>query len=425
MPATVIVGAQWGDEGKGKITDILAEGAAAVVRYQGGSNAGHTVVVDGDEFRLHLIPSGILHASTLCIMAAGTIIDPICMMEEIQGLRERGVSCDNLRVSPCAHVIMPYHCLLDGLQEEALGRGKIGTTRRGIGPTYTDKTARMPRSIRMADLLDGDRLRALVEAQLAYKNVIIEQLYGHEPMSTDAVLAEIAPALDVIRPHIAEVRGPIREALGAGRQVILEGAQGTFLDLDYGTYPFVTSSHPVAGGACLGTGVGPTEIDAVIAVAKAYTTRVGAGAFPTELEDEVGNGLRERGSEFGTTTGRPRRCGWLDGVALRTSAELNGATAIAITKLDVLDGLDTVRIAVAYEIDGERHERMPENLDNLERARPVYDELPGWHQPIAGVRRLEELPTEARAYVARMEELAGCPVWGVSVGPSRAQTVLS
>lgn len=276
----------------------------------------------------------------------------------------------------------------------------------------------------MADLLDDARLRELVDAQLAYKNIIIERVYGHEPMSTDAVLAELAPALEVVRPHIADVRAPIRTALASGGQVILEGAQGTFLDLDYGTYPFVTSSHPVAGGACLGTGVGPTEIDAVIAVAKAYTTRVGAGAFPTELEDEVGNGLRERGSEFGTTTGRPRRCGWLDGVALRTSAELNGATAIAITKLDVLDGLDTVRIAVAYDIDGERHERMPENLDGLKRARPIYEELPGWQQSIGSARSLAELPAEARAYVARMEELAGCAAWGVSVGPSRAQTVV-
>lgn len=424
MPATVIVGAQWGDEGKGKITDILAEGAAAVVRYQGGSNAGHTVVVNGDEFKLHLIPSGILHADTLCIMAAGTIIDPVCMMEEIEGLRERGVSCDNLRVSACAHVIMPYHRLLDGLQEEALGRGSIGTTRRGIGPTYTDKTARMPRGIRMADLLDDGRLRELVDAQLAHKNVIIEQVYGHRPLTTDEVLAEIGPALEVVRPHIADVRAPIREALASGGLVVFEGAQGTFLDLDYGTYPFVTSSHPVAGGACLGTGVGPTEIDTVIAVVKAYTTRVGAGAFPTELHDEVGNGLRERGSEFGTTTGRPRRCGWLDGVALRTSAELNGATAIAITKLDVLDGLDTVRIAVAYDINGERYERMPENLDALDSARPIYEELPGWQDSIAGARSLSDLPPEARAYVARMEELAGCSVWGVSVGPSRAQTVI-
>ncbi len=423
MPATVVVGAQWGDEGKGKITDILAEGAAAVVRYQGGSNAGHTVVVNGDEFKLHLIPSGILHEQTLCIMAAGTIIDPICLRDEIQGLRERGVTCSNLRVSVNAHVIMPYHLLLDGLQEDARGRGSIGTTRRGIGPTYTDKTARKPRSIRMADLLDEARLRTLIGEQLAHKNLIIEQAYGHRPLEPDAVFDEIAPALEVVRPYIADVRGTIREAMDGGGEVIFEGAQGTFLDLDYGTYPYVTSSHPVAGGACLGTGVGPTEIDAVVAVVKAYTTRVGSGAFPTELTDEVGDGLRERGSEYGTTTGRPRRCGWLDGVALRTAADLNGATAIAITKLDVLDGLDTVRIAVAYEIDGERVERMPENLDALSGARPVFDDMPGWQQSLSDTRTPEELPEEARAYVARMAEIANCPIWGVSVGPSRDQRV--
>ncbi len=424
MPATVIVGAQWGDEGKGKITDILAERSAAVVRYQGGSNAGHTVVVNGDEFKLHLIPSGILHEDTTCIMAAGTIIDPICLRDEVEGLRERGVSCSNLLVSECAHVIMPYHRLLDGLQEEARGRASIGTTRRGIGPTYADKTARMPRSIRMADLMDDDVLRGLIAEQLAHKNIIIEHCYGHEPLDVDAVFAEIEPSLPVVRPLVADVRRPVREALASDGMVLLEGAQGTFLDLDYGTYPYVTSSHPVAGGACLGTGIGPTEINAVVAVVKAYTTRVGAGAFPTELEDEVGNGLRERGSEYGTTTGRPRRCGWLDGVALRTAAELNGATAIAITKLDVLDGLETVKIAVAYDIGGEHYERMPENLDALAEAEPIYEELPGWQESISGARTLADLPEQARAYVERMEELAGCPAWGVSVGPSREQTVL-
>lgn len=422
MAARVVVGAQWGDEGKGKITDILAEGAAAVVRYQGGSNAGHTVVVDGDEFKLHLIPSGILHEETLCIMASGTIIDPVCMKEEIDGLRERGVSCNNLRVSVNAHVIMPYHRLLDGLQEQARGSRSIGTTRRGIGPTYTDKTARMPRSIRMVDLLDEGRLRELIAQHVAQKNVLVTELYGEEPIDADEVYEEIEPTLDTVRPHIADVRGAIRRAMAAG-DVVFEGAQGTFLDLDYGTYPYVTSSHPVAGGACLGTGVGPTEIDEVIAVVKAYTTRVGAGDFPTELDDEVGERLRRSGAEFGTTTGRPRRCGWLDGVALRTASELNGATSIAITKLDVLDEEETVRIAVAYEIDGERHERMPENLDMLGSAVPVYEEMPGWRQSLRDVTSLSEMPGEARRYVERMAELAGCEIWGVSVGPARDHTI--
>lgn len=423
MPATVVVGAQWGDEGKGKITDILADGAAAVVRYQGGSNAGHTVVVDGEEFKLHLIPSGILREETLCIMAAGTIIDPICMRDEIVGMRERGVSCNNLLASVNAHVIMPYHRVLDGLQEQSRGDASIGTTKRGIGPTYTDKTARMPRSIRMGDLLDEDLLRELIEAQLADKNVIIEHLYGAEPLDPGEMFDEIADSLETVRPHIADVREDIRGAMERGN-VILEGAQGTFLDLDYGTYPYVTSSHPVAGGACLGTGVGPTEIDAVIAVVKAYTTRVGSGAFPTELEGKVGERLRDRGAEYGTTTGRPRRCGWLDGVALRTASELNGATGIAITKLDVLDEEETVKIAVAYEIGGERYRRMPENLDRIAEATPVFEEMPGWRQPLTELSSLEEMPAEARAYVDRMAELANCDIWGVSVGPARAQTMI-
>ncbi len=423
MPARVVIGAQWGDEGKGKITDILAEGATAVVRYQGGNNAGHTVVVNDEEFKLHLIPSGILHEQTLCIMAAGTIIDPIGLREEIEGLRERGTSCSNLRISVNAHVIMPYHRLLDGLQEQARGNSSIGTTKRGIGPTYTDKTARMPLSIRMADLLDDDRLRELIEAQLATKNIIIEHLYGAEPIDPGDVFEEIADSLDTIRPHIADVRDDIRGAMERGT-VVLEGAQGTFLDLDYGTYPYVTSSHPVSGGACLGTGVGPTEIDEVYAAVKAYTTRVGAGAFPTELEDESGDRLRERGAEYGTTTGRPRRCGWLDGVALRTASEINGATGIAITKLDVLDEEETIKIAVAYEIDGERYERMPENLDILGRVTPIYEEMPGWCKPLTEVSSIEEMPSEARDYVARMAELAGCDIWGISVGPARAQTVI-
>jgi adenylosuccinate synthase len=423
MAARVIVGAQWGDEGKGKITDIMAEGATAVARYQGGNNAGHTVVVNGEEFKLHLIPSGILHADTTCIMASGTIIDPNCLKDEIEGLRARGITCENLHVSVNAHVIMPYHQLLDGLQEQSRGKKSIGTTRRGIGPTYTDKTARMPRSIRMADLLDDDHLRAMIEDQLAQKNVLLRELYGEEPLDPAEVYDQIAPALEVVRPFITDVRGEIRDALENG-DLVLEGAQGTFLDLDYGTYPYVTSSHPVAGGACLGTGVGPTEIDEVIAIVKAYTTRVGAGDFPTELEDAVGERLRERGQEFGTTTGRPRRCGWLDGVALRTAAELNGATGIAVTKLDVLDEEETVKIATAYEIDGTRYERMPENLDMLGKVTPIYEEMPGWQTSLCEMTSLDEMPDEARGYIDRMADLAGCEIWGVSVGPARDQTII-
>ncbi len=309
MPCTVVVGAQWGDEGKGKITDLLAEQADVVIRYQGGSNAGHTVVVNGNTFKLHLIPSGILHDHVLSLMGDGTVIDPKCLAEEYQGLRERGVSCQGLRISGNAHVIMPYHIALDRFQEESRGKGVIGTTLRGIGPVYTDKAARMPQPVRMWDLLDKDVLRQRVAGQLAEKNKIIAALYGAEPLAVDAVVDEVWQYVPVFGDYITDIRPIVFEQMDRGARIVMEGAQGTFLDLDYGTYPFVTSSHPVSGGACLGSGVGPTAVDDVIIVNKAYMTRVGAGAFPTELDNETGQLIRERGKEYGTTTGRPRRCG--------------------------------------------------------------------------------------------------------------------
>jgi len=424
MSVKVVVGAQWGDEGKGKVTDLLAEQADVVVRYQGGNNAGHTVVVGGDEYRLHLIPSGILHSDTLCLMADGTVIDPECLAGEIEGLQARGVSCDNLRVSGNAHVIMPYHRLLDELQETARGAASIGTTRRGIGPVYTDKTARKPLPVRMWDLLDKDTLRARVEGQLAEKNLILQAVYDAEPLAVEAVLEGIWQHTATLSDYICDTRALLYAKIAAGADLILEGAQGTFLDLDYGTYPFVTSSHPVAGGACLGTGIGPTMIDSVVIVTKAYSTRVGAGPFPTELSDETGDLIRDRGQEYGTTTGRPRRCGWLDGVALRTSARINGATTIALMLLDVLDAFDTVNLCTAYEIDGDSYSMMPANVELLSRAEPVFEQLPGWGCALGGITAYADLPQATRDYISRIEAVADIPVGLISLGPSREQTII-
>jgi len=424
MSIKVVVGAQWGDEGKGKVTDILAQDADVVVRYQGGSNAGHTVVVGAEQFKLHLIPSGILREEALSIMADGTVIDPQSLVDEVAGLQARGVSCDNLRISGCAHVIMPYHQLLDGLAEDARGKGGIGTTRKGIGPAYTDKTARMPRPVRMWDILHRDTLRQRIQEQLAHKNVILRELYGHPEMDTEDVLQQVWPAAEKLQPYIADTRALLFDKQTNGANIVFEGAQGTFLDLDYGTFPFVTSSHPVAGSACLGTGVGPTRIDDVYMIAKAYTTRVGAGPFPTEDTGRQGDLIRERGQEYGTTTGRPRRCGWLDLVVLRTSALINGATGIALTLFDVLDVFDELPVCVAYEVDGKRLEVVPSDMALLERAEPVYEDMPGWSQDTTCCATYAALPQAAKAYVSRIEQFTGVPVKMVGVGPGREQTII-
>jgi len=423
MPVTAIVGAQWGDEGKGKITDLVAADASFVIRYQGGTNAGHTVKVGDGLFKLHLIPSGILRPEVTCMMADGTLIDPISLVEEVSGLRERGVPCDNLVISGNAHVIMPYHRLLDGLAEDA-SSNRIGTTRRGIGPAYVDKTARSPRGIRMWDLLDEEVLRERVAAQLEVKNKIIQALYGAGPLSLDEVLDPVLETLPTVKPLIGDIRPLVREALATDAEVLLEGAQGTYLDLDYGTYPFVTSSHPVSGGGCLGTGVPPTAVTRVVMVAKAYTTRVGRGAFPTELTDKIAETLRERGSEYGTTTGRPRRCGWFDAPLVRGSAQVNGATELAITKLDVLDTLDPIRICVGYRLDGQVLDYPPGNLDRLGEVEPVYEDLPGWKQPISDARSYDDLPDNTRRYLERIEELVGVRISVVSVGAERSETIV-
>ena len=423
MAVTVIVGAQWGDEGKGKLTDLLAAGADVVVRYQGGNNAGHTVVVDQEEYKLHLIPSGILYPESLCIMGDGTVIDPECLAQEYDGLTRRGISCDNLRISGNAHVIMPYHRLLDALQEDARGAASIGTTRRGIGPAYTDKTARDPIPVRMWDLLDKRLLRRRVEGQLAEKNTLLRTLYDAEPLEVEPIVEEVWGYAQGVAKHVCDTRALLFERIAAGDDIVMEGAQGTFLDLDYGTYPFVTSSHPVAGGACLGTGLGPTAIDSVLLVTKTYTTRVGSGPFPTEQDNEIGNLIRERGREYGTTTGRPRRCGWLDGVALKTAVRINGATSLGLTLLDVLDGLETVNVCTAYEIDGHRHIVVPSDASRLSEATPIYREMPGWCCDTTQVRKYEDLPQAARDYVSLLEEIAGVPASIVSVGPGREQTI--
>ena len=410
MSVKVVVGAQWGDEGKGKITDILAQDADVVVRYQGGSNAGHTVVVEGQEFKLHLIPSGILCEGTLSLMGDGTVIDVDGLLSEIKGLQDRGISCNNLKISGCAHAIMPYHKLQDALEEESRGGKSIGTTRKGIGPAYTDKTARMPQPVRMYDMLCPIRLRERITGQLAVKNIMFQQLYGHAPLTVDEVFDEVWPSAQQVQSYVADTRALLWEQLAAGKRVVLEGAQGTFLDLDYGTYPFVTSSHPVAGGACLGTGIGPTAIDQVYIIAKAYTTRVGAGSFPTENEGDEGCLIRERGHEYGTTTGRPRRCGWLDLVVLKTSAAINSATGIALTLLDVLDVFETLPVCVGYEVDGKVYDMVPSDVEMLDRVTPIYKELPGWKTPIDHCTSYDQLPAEAQQYVEKIERTTGVPV---------------
>jgi adenylosuccinate synthase len=423
MSNTVVVGLQWGDEGKGKVTDLLAERADVVVRYQGGNNAGHTVVVGGQTLKLHLIPSGVLHPGVLCLMGDGMVVDPLVLVREIDDLEANGVSTQELRISGNAHVIMPYHIRMDEAQERARGAAKIGTTQRGIGPAYCDKTARLPHSIRVWDLLDRERLIERSQAQLDLKNRCFEHLFDAEPMTLEEVVDPILAVVPRIAGRVVDGRALLYRKLDEGADILFEGAQGTFLDLDHGTYPYVTSSHPISGGACVSAGLGPGAIDCVIGVAKAYTTRVGAGVFVTEQDNEYGDTIRERGHEYGTTTGRPRRCGWLDCVVLRTAARINGTHAIALTLLDVLDTFAAVPVCVAYELDGERLEYVPSNQEDLGRCRPVYEELAGWQQPIGECRSWEELPDNARRYIERLGELAGVPVGLVGVGADREQTI--
>jgi len=420
MSTVVVVGTQWGDEGKGKITDYLAESAEVVARYQGGNNAGHTIIFDGKKYKLHLIPSGIFYKDKVCVIGNGMVIDPKALVAELEYLHGFGFSTKNLKISNRAHVIMPYHIKLDGVEEESKGANKIGTTRKGIGPAYMDKAARI--GIRIADLLDRDEFERKLARNLADKNRIFEKLYDTTGFELQEVLDEYLGYAEIIRPYVTDTSVVLNDVIDRGNRVLFEGAQGVMLDIDQGTYPYVTSSNPIAGGVTIGSGVGPTKIHQVIGVAKAYTTRVGDGPFPTELLDETGDHIREVGFEYGTTTGRPRRIGWFDSVVVRHARRVSGITGLAITKLDTLSGIDTLRICTAYKYKGEIIEEFPANLNILSQCEPVYEDLPGWTEDITNVRNINDLPENARHYIERITQLTGIPMSIFSVGPDREQT---
>lgn len=422
MSVKVVVGIQWGDEGKGKIIDILASRANVVVRTQGGNNAGHTVENGGQTYKLHLIPSGILYPETLCLIGSGVVIDPKVILQEIDGLQARGITCENLRIDPRAHIIMPWHIALDGLSEERRGASDIGTTRRGIGPCYMDKAERV--GLRFYDLTHPEVFAEKARRVGQFKNELITKVYGSEALDVEAAIEEYIAYGQRLEQYLADVSVLTFEACKAGKEVLFEGAQGTLLDLDVGTYPFVTSSHPTAGGVCVGSGVGPTCIDEVIGVAKAYTTRVGKGPFPTELMDATGDLIRERGFEYGTTTGRPRRVGWFDAVIMRHSVRVNGLTGVAVNKLDTLSDIGTLKVCVAYKLpDGTLLRDFPATLEELEHCEPVFEEVEGFTGDLSGIRSFEELPQACKNYIAKLEELVGCPVTMVGVGPARDQNL--
>lgn len=419
MPVTIVLGGQWGDEGKGKIIDSLAGDADYVIRANGSANAGHTVVTDRGVFKFHLIPSGILHPDCMCVIGAGVALDPATLLREIEQLHERGIPVDNLRISSRCHLIMPYHPVQDQLEETARGEHRIGTTQRGNGPCYADKTAR--RGIRLVDIVDREHLRSRLAPVLAEKNALLGALYGHPPYDLDELSEQMAALGERLAPYMTDTEVMIQEALRDDVNVIVEGAQAAMLDIDYGTYPFVTSSSPTAAGVCQGAGIAPTQVDRVISVFKAYVSRVGSGAFPTELTDSTGDYLREHGAEYGTTTGRPRRTGWFDAVQARYTARLNGATDIALSKFDILDGVDPVRICVAYDLDGERLSAPPAHIDDYDRVTPIYEDLRGWRGGTADAESKDDLPVEAQAFVRRIEELLEIPVTWIGVGPHRDQ----
>ena len=420
MPANIVIGTQWGDEGKGKIIDILASRAEVVVRSQGGNNAGHTVVNNGQTYKLHLVPSGILYPGTACLIGAGVVLDPKDFISELDNLHARGVSTDNLKIDPRAHVVMPWHIVLDGLSEKFRGNSDIGTTKRGIGPTYMDKYERC--GIRMYDLTHPEVFAQKARSTGALKNKIITAVYGGEAIDLDAVIQEYTEYGKRLLPYLADVSVLTYEADKAGKTILFEGAQATLLDIDFGTYPYVTSSHALSAGVCVGTGVGPRMISNIIGVAKAYTTRVGKGPFPTELNDEIGEKIRNVGGEFGTTTGRPRRTGWFDAVIVRHSVRVNGLDGLAINKLDTLSGLGTLKICTAYKMaDGTITRNLPPTLEELAGCTPIYEEAEGFDEDISGCKSFEELPESCKRYIARLEELCDCRIAMIGIGPDRSQ----
>ena len=421
MATVALIGAQWGDEGKGKTIDILASQAEMVVRAQGGSNAGHTVVSEGKEYKLRLIPSGILYKETDCIIGGGCVVHPGVVLKEIESLTDRGVCMDKLYIDARAHVIMPYHIVIDTLAEQRRGKNDIGTTKNGIGPCYMDKDERS--GIRMRDLIDEKLFAEKLKTALEIKNDIIVKLYGAEPLDFDTIYNEYSAYAKKLAPHVVDTSVMVYNAIKAGKKVLFEGAQGTLLDIDYGTYPFVTSSHPTAGGFCIGSGIGPTLIDEVIGVAKSYITRVGKGPFPTELFDEIGDEIRNKGHEFGTVTGRPRRCGWFDALILKYAVRVNGLTGVAINKMDTLSGLKTVKVCTAYEKDGKIIKDFPADIADLEGCNPVYTELPGWDEDLSNCKTFDELPKNAKDYILFLEKEIDCKIKMIGVGPDRCQNI--
>ncbi|GAA1270570.1 adenylosuccinate synthase [Sphaerisporangium rubeum] len=421
MPAVVLVGAQWGDEGKGKATDLLGGVVDYVVRYQGGNNAGHTVVIGDQKYALHLLPTGVLSPDVIPVIGNGVVIDPGVLLSEIDGLLKRGISCDRLLISASAHLIMPHHKALDKVTERYLGKARIGTTGRGIGPAYGDKIARM--GVRVQDLLDPGILRQKIEVALNEKNQVLTKVYNRRGIDPGRVLEEYLAYAERLKPYIADTSLILSKALDDDKVVLLEGGQGTLLDIDHGTYPFVTSSSPTSGGACAGSGVPPTRLTRVIGILKAYTTRVGSGPFPTELTDDMGEWLRSTGGEYGTTTGRDRRCGWFDAIIARYATRINGLTDFFLTKLDVLTGLERIPVCVAYDVDGTRIDEIPMTQTDFHHAKPIYEELPGWDEDITGAKTFDDLPKNAQDYVRALEEMSGAPISAIGVGPGRDQTL--
>ncbi len=422
MPAVVLLGAQWGDEGKGKATDLLGDQVDYVVRYQGGNNAGHTVVIKDQKYALHLLPSGILSPNVIPVIGNGVVIDPAVLLQEIKDLSERGINTSKLKISTNAHLITPYHRTIDKVSERFLGKAKIGTTGRGIGPAYADKINRI--GIRVQDLFDPSILKQKIEAALHDKNQILIKVFNRKGITVEEVLSEYLGYADILKPYVADTALLLDQALKAGKNVLLEGSQGTLLDVDHGTYPFVTSSNPTAGGASTGSGIGPTKITRVIGILKAYTTRVGSGPFPTELLDADGEALRKIGGEVGTTTGRNRRCGWFDAPIARYAVRVNGLTDFFLTKLDVLTGWEKIPVCVAYDVDGTRVEELPASQSDFHHAKPIYEYLPGWSEDISKAKSINDLPKNAKAYVEYLEKISGAPISAIGVGPGRDETIV-